>query len=222
MLRIAPGRALFAPTLFALLFALTASLLGVTSAHAQPASARAQLQHFVAQVTAATGRYSQTTLSADGAARPTQTGTFAFARPGRFKWATQTPYEQLVIADGVSVFQYDPDLAQVTVRPLSEAIGASPAAILFGSGALEENFEVTELPQSDDGLVWLRAVPRARDAGFSQVDIGLRENLPVRIELLDNFGQTTRIAFGQVTPAASLPADIFRFTAPDDVDVVRM
>jgi len=210
-------------------FGVIVGLFCVASVHAQNASApsaRSQLQHFVEHVAAATGSYSQTTISADGDARPTQSGTFAFARPGRFRWATEQPYEQLVVADGSHVFQYDPDLAQVTVRPLNDAIGASPAAILFGSGALEDSFDVTELPRSDnppeDGLDWLRAVPHASDAGFSQVDIGLRDNLPVRIELLDSFGQTTRIAFGQVTPAANLPDETFRFTPPDDVDVVRM
>jgi len=203
-------------------FGVIFGLFCVASVHAQNASARVQLQHFVEHVKAATGRYTQTTIAAEGDARPAQSGTFAFARPGRFRWATEQPYEQLVVADGSDVFQYDPDLAQVTVRPLNDAIGASPAAILFGSGALEENFDVTELPQSDDGLNWLRAVPHARDAGFSQVDMGLRNNLPVRIELLDSFGQTTRITLAEVTPAANLPDETFRFTPPDDVDVVRM
>jgi len=206
-------------------FGVIFGLFCVTSVYAQNTgtpNARAQLQHFVEHVAAATGRYSQTTIAAEGDARPAQSGTFAFARPGRFRWATEQPYEQLVVADGSHVFQYDPDLAQVTVRPLNDAIGASPAAILFGSGALEENFDVTELPQSEDGLDWLRAVPHASDAGFSQVDMGLRDNLPVRIELLDSFGQTTRITLAEVTPAASLPAETFHFTPPDDVDVVRM
>jgi len=212
-------------------FSVFLSVVCAPGVHAQEgpgvaSHARAQLQHFVEHVAAATGHYTQTTTGADGEARPTQQGRFAFARPGRFKWATETPYEQLVIADGVNVFQYDPDLAQVTVRPVGEAIGASPAAILFGSGApggvLADNFDVSELPATDDGLAWLRATPRAADAGFSQVDIALNNNLPARIELLDTFGQTTRIVLSDVTPAPNLPEETFRFTPPDGVDVVRM
>jgi len=207
------------------------ALVGSPAVHAQDTpgeanSAHAQLQHFVEHVAAATGRYSQTTVSpaADAAdpARPPQTGTFAFARPGRFKWAAETPYEQLVLADGSQVFQYDPDLAQVTIRPLNDAIGASPAAILFGSGALAEHFDITALPHTNDGLAWLRAIPRAADAGFSQVDIALNNNLPARIELLDAFGQTTTITLTAVTSSPNLPAETFQFTPPDGVDVVRM
>jgi len=201
------------------------ALLGSPVVHAQDTpgeAARAQLQHFVEHVAAATGRYRQTTRSAEGEARPAQTGTFAFARPGRFRWAAEMPYEQLVLADGSQVFQYDPDLAQVTIRPLNDAIGASPAAILFGSGALAEHFDITALPHTDDGLAWLRAIPRAADAGFSQVDIALNNNLPARIELLDAFGQTTTITLTTVTPVPNLPAETFQFTPPDGVDVVRM
>ena len=133
----------------------------------------------------------------------------------------QKPYEQLVISDGAKVYQYDPDLLQVTERKVDAAIGTSPAAILFGSGSLEQSFEVSALP-SKDGLDWLRAKPRNADAGFSRVDIGLKDNLPARVELLDSFGQTTRVDLSGITPNPSIGAKEFQFTAPKGVDVVKM
>ena len=60
----------------------------------------------------------------------------------------QKPYEQLVISDGAKVYQYDPDLLQVTERKVDAAIGTSPAAILFGSGSLEQSPEVSALPSA--------------------------------------------------------------------------
>jgi len=188
---------------------------------AHAAGAIEQLHAFVGNVRAAEGRFSQSTAAPQGAGRPPQTGTFTFQRPGRFKWAVEQPYEQLVVSDGKEVFQYDPDLNQVTVRKVDQAIGASPAAILFGSGSLEQAFELSEQP-ARDGLAWLRARPRAADAGFAQVDIGFKDNLPARIELLDNFGQTTRVELSGIRPNPALPADEFRFTPPAGVDTVRM
>ena len=38
---------------------------------------------------------------------------------------------------------YDPDLNQVVVRKLDQALGATPAALLAGDDALEKNFELT-------------------------------------------------------------------------------
>ena len=90
-----------------------------------------------------------------------------------------------------------------------------------GSGALEQSFDVSPLP-ARDGLQWLRAKPRSADAGFARVDIGFNDNLPARIELLDAFGQTTRVDLsGIVANAATHPRD-FQFQAPQGVDVVRM
>ncbi|CAB3630593.1 Outer-membrane lipoprotein carrier protein [Achromobacter mucicolens] len=201
------------------------AVLGLTSALvpalALAASAQEQLRAFVASVTSATGSFSQYTVNDQGRTQPAQTGVFSFQRPGKFKWAVQKPYEQLVISDGRQVFQFDPDLAQVTERKVDAAIGTSPAAILFGSGSLEQSFDVSALP-AKDGVDWLRAKPRTADAGFSRVDIGMKNNLPVRVELLDSFGQTTRVDLSAIQPNPQLPAKEFQFTAPKGVDVVKM
>ncbi|QYJ22708.1 outer membrane lipoprotein chaperone LolA [Achromobacter sp. ES-001] len=185
------------------------------------ASAQEQLKSFVATVTSATGSFSQYTVNNQGRTQPAQIGVFSFQRPGKFKWAVQKPYEQLVVSDGRVLFQFDPDLAQVTERKVDAAIGTSPAAILFGSGSLEQSFDVSALP-SKDGVDWLRAKPRTADAGFSRVDIGMKDNLPVRVELLDSFGQTTRVDLSSIAANPSLPAKEFQFTAPKGVDIVKM
>lgn len=190
-------------------------------ASAMAATAQEQLRAFVNTVTAATGSFSQYTVNPQGRTQPAQTGVFSFQRPGKFKWAVQKPYEQLVISDGRQVFQFDPDLAQVTERKVDAAIGTSPAAILFGSGSLEQSFDVSVLP-SKDGVDWLRAKPRTADAGFSRVDIGMKDNLPVRVELLDSFGQTTRVDLSGIVPNPKLGEGEFRFVAPKGVDVVKM
>lgn len=183
--------------------------------------ARTQLQRFVSDVRSASGTFTQQVTDAQGQQRAPQSGEFSFRRPGQFRWHTQKPYEQLVISDGKVLRQYDPDLAQVTERPVDQSIGASPAAILFGSGSLEESFELSSLPPRDD-LLWLRARPRGGDAGFAHVDIGFAEGMPRRLELLDAFGQTTRIGLADISANPVLPADAFTFEAPPDVDVVKM
>ena len=201
----------------AALLASAALLPGVSLA----ADAQAQLRAFVDTVKTATGTFTQSTVGAQGRTQPAQSGMFAFQRPGKFRWAVKQPYEQLIVSDGKQVYQYDPDLAQVTERKVDQAIGTSPAAILFGSGNLEQAFNVTPMPDRD-GMQWLRAKPRNADAGFSQVDIGLKNNLPARVELLDSFGQTTRVELSGIQSNATIPADTFAFTAPPGVDVVKM
>ncbi|MDY3330338.1 MAG: outer membrane lipoprotein chaperone LolA [Pelistega sp.] len=181
--------------------------------------ARQQLSDFVKNIKSATGQFAQATTG--GKAKPAQSGTFAFERPGKFSWKVTKPFEQSVISDGKLVYQYDPDLAQVTERSVKDAVGASPASILFGTGSLEQNFNVKTLP-AKDGMVWLRATPKVADAGMSYIDIAFANNLPAELRILDSFGQTTTIKLRNFKSNAAVPASTFRFTAPAGVDRVRL
>ncbi|MBB5214944.1 outer membrane lipoprotein chaperone LolA [Parapusillimonas granuli] len=200
---------------------VAAAVMAASPVLAWPASGTQQLRDFVAQVQSASGRFTQQAGDRQGAGKPAQTGEFSFQRPGKFKWDVRKPYEQLIISDGKRLYQYDPDLAQVTERNVDQSIGASPAAILFGSGALEDVFELQDLPPRD-GLEWLRAKPRSADAGFTHVEIGFKGSMPQRIDLLDSFGQTTRISLTDIRANPKLDAAAFKFTPPPGVDVVKM
>ena len=190
---------------------------------ARPADSQgapAQLLSFVSKVSAATGQFSQYTVGPQGQTKPKQTGDFSFQRPGRFKWDVLAPYKQLVLSDGKTLFQFDPDLNQVTTRPVSQAIGSSPAAILFGSGDLERVFDIESLPDND-GFAWLRAKPKSAEAGFVHADIGFAHGLPGRIVLLDAFGQVTRVDLLDLKQNPPLSAETFQFLAPAGADIVR-
>lgn len=204
------------------LFVLLAGVLTLPLLpRAQAADAQAQLQAFARNVTAATGSFRQSTQAARGTPQPEQRGMFAFQRPGKFRWNITAPFEQLIVSDGKQLYQYDPDLAQVSVRGVDAALGNAPAQVLFGDGAMEKSFQLEALP-AKDGLSWVRATPLSADAGFAFMDIGMADNLPVRIDILDAFNQVTQVEFTAIVPNPSLPATEFRFDAPAGVDVVRM
>ncbi|HEX5091075.1 MAG TPA: outer membrane lipoprotein chaperone LolA [Burkholderiales bacterium] len=146
-------------------------------------------------------------------------GTFAFQRPGRFRWQIRVPYEQLIVGDGERVWIYDPDLNQVTVRSLGHALGSTPAALLAGSTEVERAFELSEAGQAD-GLEWLDAKPRDKDAGFERIRLGLSGQGVEAMELQDHFGQTTRLRFSRLVRNPTFEASTFRFTPPKGADVL--
>ncbi|NRR28732.1 outer membrane lipoprotein chaperone LolA [Oxalobacteraceae bacterium] len=196
---------------------------GLLLAGAAQASALEQFKSFVASTKAAKGEFSQRQIkNVDGVSKTSapSTGTFMFARPGKFIWTYQKPYEQLLQADGEQLFIYDKDLNQVTVKKLGDALGSSPAAILFGSNDLDKNFTLSEAG-SKEGLEWLKATPKAKDSSFEQISIGLRNGLPEAMELKDAFGQVSILAFNKFEKNPALTATSFKFVMPKGADVFK-
>ncbi|MES2160791.1 MAG: outer membrane lipoprotein chaperone LolA [Pseudomonadota bacterium] len=198
---------------------LGAGLLAVALAQA---SALEQFKSFVASTKAAKGEFTQKQVkNTNGEAPKVSTaasGTFVFARPGKFIWTYVKPYDQVLQADGDQLFIFDKDLNQVTVKKLGDALGSSPAAILFGSNDLEKNFTLSEAG-TREGLEWLKAVPKAKDTSFEQISIGLRNGLPEAMELKDSFGQTSVLSFRKIEKNPALTATSFKFVMPKGADV---
>jgi len=147
------------------------------------------------------------------------TGNFAFLRPGRFRWSYAQPYAQLIVGDGTRVWVYDQDLNQVTVRAMAKALGSTPAALLAGAADVERAFELSDAG-SRDGLEWLEAKPREREAGFERIRLGMGAAGVQAMELTDHFGQTTVLRFSNIVRNPPLEASAFRFEPPKGADVL--
>jgi len=145
-------------------------------------------------------------------------GSFSFLRPGRFRWTYATP-PQVIVGDGERVWIHDQDLNQVTVRRIARVLGATPAALLAGSSDVEKSFELSDAGDRD-GLAWLEARPREREAGFERILLGLGTGGVVAMELVDHFGQRTLLRFSRVERNPRIDPGIFRFTPPKGTDVL--
>lgn len=176
------------------------------------------LKAFVSEVKTGRASFTQVVTSPDGAKKKASNGSFEFARPNRFRFAYAKPYEQLIVGDGQKIWLHDPDLNQVTVRPMGEALGSTPAALLAGSN-LDKDFTLKAMPD-EGGLQWVQATPRQKDSGFQSVKVAFRAKQLAAVEIVDSFGQRSRLDFTQVEANASLPADRFRFTPPPGADVL--
>ncbi|WP_374585411.1 outer membrane lipoprotein chaperone LolA [Pseudoduganella sp.] len=198
---------------------MAALAAGLLFAGVANAAALEQFKVFVGSTKAAKGEFTQKVVAQGGKGKQSS-GSFTFARPGKFIWTYTKPYEQVLQADGEQLYIYDKDLNQVTVRKLGDALGSSPAAILFGSNDLEKNFTLSEAG-SRDGLEWLKATPKAKDSSFEQILIGLKNGTPEAMELKDSFGQTSILSFKKFEKNPALNAASFKFVMPKGADVIN-
>jgi chaperone LolA len=190
---------------------------------AVPALARAEalerFRAFVRETQSARTEFEQKVFDRDKRLVQASSGTFAFQRPGRFRWQIRVPYEQLIVGDGTRVWIHDPDLNQVTVRSMGKALGSTPAALLAGDKEVERAFELSNVGPVA-GLEWLEARPRDRDSGFERIRLGMGRDGVEAMELYDHFGQTTLLQFSRFVRNPRLDPGDFRFTPPKGADVL--
>jgi outer membrane lipoprotein carrier protein len=156
----------------------------------------------------------------DAQNQPTESaeGTVVLARPGKFRWDYRTP-PQVIVSDGETVWLYDVDLAQVTIRPAAETLVGTPAQLLSGEGDVAAEFTITDGGQ-EDGLSWSRLTPKSEEGDFQEFRVGIANGDLRRMILVDRLGQTTRLDFERIERNPRLDSGTFSFSPPAGVDVI--
>ncbi|MGB7649784.1 MAG: outer membrane lipoprotein chaperone LolA [Gallionella sp.] len=184
------------------------------------AAAIEKLKTFIAATHSAQANFTQDVRDQNGKRVQSAAGVMQFQRPGKFRWAYQKPYEQLIVGDGAKFWLYDVDLNQVTVKKLDAALGSSPAALLSGSNEIERGFNLKE-DGTGDGLEWLQASAKASDTSFDKIRMGFNDKSElVVMELNDAFGHKTVLRFGNMQHNPKFPTTQFHFTPPSGADVL--
>lgn len=203
-------------------FQLLATLLLTAPAAVAHADGAEQLRAYLRGLSSLQGSFEQELLDESGELLETLRGEVAMQRPGRFRWETLTPYRQLVLVDGETLWLYEPELQQATRRAARAALEYTPAAVLLDEDALDRYFSLRALPEAADGAarVELQA-QQVQEGGYQRLILGLKQARLHSIEFTDPLGRLTRIRFDALRRNANPAADLFRFTPPPGVEVLR-
>ncbi len=199
-------------------FTLALSLLS-TSAFAVAGEGEDLLKKFLDNLTTMEAHFVQTLKSPNKEEFERSEGKIWLTRPNRFRLTYQAPFEQIIVADGVKVWLYDKDLEQVTIKPQDDSIGSSPASLLAGARPFSEEFRVEELGPHE-GFEWLNLYPRAADASFDYIRVAMEGELLRAIEMIDGFGQQTRLYLDQIVLNEPINKSRYKFSPPPGVDVI--
>jgi outer membrane lipoprotein carrier protein len=202
---------------FGLAALLTTSAMFATTAFA---GARDDLTTFTKGLKGLDGQFVQQVYDSNGKLKESSSGRVAMSAPRLFRWEYVKPYPQLIVADGKTVWVFDPDLEQVTRRPQGIEEQNSPLAALIDPSKLDKDFAVRE-GGSKDGLSWLVLTPKqAADASFRSARLGFGQQGLAKMDVTDALGQRTQIAFSDWKRNPGFAAGTFRYVPPKGVDVV--
>ena len=150
-------------------------------------------------------------------------GQVYFKRPGKMRWEFTEPDAQTIVADGTTLWIYQPEHHQVLKAPFRAAFqSATPLSFLFGVGKLREDFNASLPPGTDASRIRLKLVPKQdREIGTLILDLDPKSYDIVAAEVTDPLGNVTRLAFTNLKRGVGLDDAKFKFTVPPGTDVVE-
>ncbi|CUS49050.1 MAG: outer membrane lipoprotein carrier protein LolA [Idiomarinaceae bacterium HL-53] len=142
------------------------------------------------------------------------TGRFVIARPAQVYWETLAPEQTVLVADGETLWYYDPFIEQVTLFNQNEMTASNPLLMLLdqqieGADSLhvEQNGQIfTVVSHQDENAQTLRLE-------FSD------DHVLVGIQMETGTEQLSDIRFTRVELNQSIANDLFDFEVPENVQV---
>jgi outer membrane lipoprotein carrier protein len=163
--------------------------------------------------------FTQQLFNENGDLLDTASGTLYLQRPGKFNWQYREPYEQQILTDGRTLWIYDKDLEQVTIRDVQAGLRNTPAAILGGTADIDDLYEIIDMGDVE-GYHWVRLRSLDDESQYNDVRLGFDGDRLGMMVMFDNLGQTTRIDFESSELNTSIAPDVFSFTPPANVDII--
>lgn len=160
-------------------------------------------------------------------------GTIAFKKPGKLRLELKDDEPQTVVADGTTLWLYQPKEQQVMKAPFDAAFrSTTPISFLTGVGRISDDFDVqldggtatsgTAAGSPSPAELLLILTPRraASDVGQLRLTVA-RDTFDIRgAEVHDPLGNISRLRFDRIHRNSGVPDDQFVFHVPPGVDVI--
>lgn len=196
---------------------------GIPYATSTDAEDRALLRDRLGALRVYAADFVQSVYGSGGELLEESKGYVRLQRPD-FKWVVASPYPQTIVTAGDRIQIYDPDLEQVTIRPLDDALGDTPVALLTRDDVvLGEDFAVARITE-DDGERYLVG-PRSEQSLYRQIILRFAADaagIPVLrgLDIIDQLGQRTEILFAPPARAPAIDPSEFVLELPEGTDIV--
>ncbi|MDB4456345.1 outer membrane lipoprotein chaperone LolA [bacterium] len=174
--------------------------------------------------------FQQTVRDANGDIVDQSTGNIWLARPNQLRWDIVEPLEQTLIVSEQQFFQYDSDIDQLIIEPLSDQLSAMPVLLLSGNAdAISNQFIVAQIKavtahsaNKDAPLRQLFTLkPIANDGLFEMLSLEFKGEILQAISILDDLQQNSRFEFTAIDIETVIDVSLFELDPPADTDIIH-
>lgn len=186
----------------------------------------ARMQKFYEGTTALRGKFIQTLSGPMG--KRQAAGQVVLKKPGKMRWDYEKPERKLFIADGTTLWVYEPEDEQAYKQPLTSSQLPAQVSFLFGRGRLQDDFDASYLdgpPMGEPGDLVLKLVPKVASAAYRHIVFVVHPKTFMVKEtvLADQQGGTNHIIFSalETNPRAGVEDSRFSFTPPPNTKIIN-
>lgn len=172
--------------------------------------------------------FKQTVMNEKDKVLQSTEGMLWLQKPRQFRWEIKGNDAHLIVSNGKKIWDYDEDLAQVSIHSLDKDAKRLPIFFLSGdTSALEQDFEVKKCTSQYDACFEL--IPKKSQKSieqdetseiFQSIQLKFKKHVLVELETRDQLGQHTVFHFQDVQINKPIPVTRFKFVPPKGVDII--
>lgn len=204
-------------TLYCTLFAFG---LNASSVSAQDEAA-AELTQLLSDIETFQADVRQLIVESTGGVLEESVIRFKLKRPNGFYWETIEPYPELIVTDGERLWNYQPDLLQVTLEAWDPDRSELAAQLLSGHiDEIQADYFITGGDVGDGTAHEFILEPVDPASLYERVTLFFRDQTLNSIHVDNGNGQRTFWEFFNHEINAPVADDVFVFEVPDDIELI--
>ena len=143
-------------------------------------------------------------------------------KPDGFYWETLTPFPELIVTDGSTLWNYQPDLEQVVIEDWDSSRSELAAQLLSGNiESLGEDYTIDSVTSAQSEHQEFELTPRAADNVYQLISINFMRDELDSIYLNSKNGQQTVWRFENVIRNSAITDAQFQFIPPENIEIIE-
>ena len=143
-------------------------------------------------------------------------------KPDGFYWETLTPFPELIVTDGSTLWNYQPDLEQVVIEAWDSSRSELAAQLLSGNiESLDGEYTIESVTPSESEHQEFELIPRAADNVYQLISINFMRDELESIYLNSKNGQQTVWRFENVIRNSPIDDAQFQFVPPENIEIIE-
>lgn len=182
---------------------------------------REKLDGLLLDIETLSASVTQLILESDGAVLEESAIQMHLLRPDGFYWETLDPFPELVVTDGNTLWNYQPDLEQVVIEDWDSTRSELAAQLLSGrTDRLSEEYRIDLIPDAEDNESLFQLHPLDADSVYRVIRISFFQQELESIHLDNKNGQQTLWQFSNLRRNQGLEQKLFEFEPPAGIEIV--